>query len=61
MYVMGLEKPSKTTAYFNSLDSHDGIGLMGVKGILSEGEIDFIVRTAREYGGFVSYKIDEDG
>jgi sucrose phosphorylase len=34
---------------------------MGVKGILSEEEIDFIIRTAQEYGGFVSYKAAEDG
>jgi len=60
-WAMGLERPSKTTSYFNFLDSHDGIGLMGVKGILSESEITFIVGKAREYGGFVSYKTDENG
>jgi sucrose phosphorylase len=34
---------------------------MGVKGLLSENEIDFIIRTAREYGGFISHKTAEDG
>ncbi len=60
-WAMGLEQPSEMTTYFNFLDSHDGIGLMGVQGILSESEMEFIVGTAREYGGFVSYKAAEDG
>ncbi len=60
-WVAGLQTPSERTTYFNFLDSHDGIGLMGIQEILSKGEIDFIIRTAREYGGFVSYKTDETG
>ncbi len=60
-WARSLEAPSNTTTFFNFLDSHDGIGLMGVKGLLSEKEIDFIIRTAREYGGFISYKTADDG
>ena len=33
-WAAGLVPPSETTAFFNFLDSHDGIGLMGARGIL---------------------------
>jgi sucrose phosphorylase len=56
-----LEPPSRSTTFFNFLDSHDGIGLMAVKNILPEDEIDLIVEIATERGGLVSYKTSEDG
>ena len=56
-----LEPPSKSTTFFNFLDSHDGIGLMAVKNILPEDEIDLIVEIATERGGLVSYKTGKDG
>ena len=56
-----LEPPSDETCFFNFLDSHDGIGLMGVKAILPKGEIDFIIEKAKEHGGLISYKSTEDG
>ncbi len=52
--------PSDMATFFNILDTHDGVGLMGVKGILSEEEIDFIVTTARDRGALVSYKMKGD-
>ncbi len=60
-WVAGLDPVSATATYFNFLDSHDGIGLMGVKGILAPGEIEEIVRRAEEHGGYVSYKTAQDG
>ena len=56
-----LKTPSKTTTFFNFLDSHDGIGIMAVKDILDKTEIDFIIRKAREHDGYVSFKTGEDG
>ncbi|MEA3359908.1 MAG: sugar phosphorylase [Thermodesulfobacteriota bacterium] len=56
-----LKTPSKTTTFFNFLDSHDGIGVMAVKDILDKSEIDFIIDKAREHDGYVSFKTDEDG
>ncbi len=53
-WAQGLEYPSKTTTFLNVLDTHDGVGLMGVKNILSKEDIDFIVQKAREHGAFVS-------
>ncbi len=49
------------TTYFNFLDSHDGIGLMGVKNILNKEEINYIVQRAKNHGGYISYKTAQDG
>jgi sucrose phosphorylase len=49
------------TTYFNFLDSHDGIGLMGVQGILSDEDIASIINRAKKHGGYISYKAGQDG
>jgi hypothetical protein len=56
-----LRPPSEFASFFNILDTHDGIGLMGVKGILPAEEIDVILRNAKDHGGYVSYKPAQDG
>ena len=56
-----LNTVSDTVTFFNFLDSHDGIGVMAVKDILQKEEIDFIIKTAGEHGGYISYKTGEDG
>jgi sucrose phosphorylase len=61
-WAVNLVYPSKTTTFFNILDTHDGVGLSGVKNILSEEEINEIVRRAtEEHNAFVSYKTGQDG
>ncbi len=60
-WAESLKPLSGTTAYFNFLDSHDGVGLMAVKDILSHDEIKFMTQRAREHGGYISYKTDKDG
>ncbi len=56
------QKPvSETTVFFNFLDSHDGIGLMAIKDILTHEETKFIIQRAKEHGGLISYKTDQDG
>ena len=56
-----LEPPSEVTGFFNFLDSHDGIGIMGARGILSEEQILGMCERVREHDGFVSMKSDSDG
>jgi hypothetical protein len=46
---------------FSILDTHDGIGLQGVKGILHKEEIELIMQNAKHRGGYVSYKTGQDG
>ena len=60
-WAENLKPPSETTSFFNFLDSHDGVGLMAVKDLLSHDEIKFVIQRAREHGGYVSYKTDKDG
>ncbi len=50
-----------TTTFFNFLASHDGIGLLPAKGILSEDEVHGLVETTRERGGFINYKATPEG
>ncbi|WP_455280409.1 alpha-amylase family glycosyl hydrolase [[Eubacterium] cellulosolvens] len=52
---------SKHTAFLNFLDSHDGIGLLGVKSILTENEIAIVLERCSDNGGLVSYKKNIDG
>lgn len=60
-WANSLEYPTKTTNFLNILDTHDGIGLMGVKNILNASQIDFIVEKAREHGALISYRTGEEG
>jgi len=53
--------PSDTATFFNFLDSHDGIGLLGARNILSPEDIDRMCKRARHHGGLISYKTSEDG
>ena len=52
---------SPCVTFFNFLDSHDGIGLMGVKDILPPAEVEFIIDRVREHGGLISYKTGPGG
>ncbi len=59
-WAQDLEIESEVATFFNIIDTHDGIGLMGVKGILSNKEIDFIIQRAKEHGAYISYKMSEE-
>jgi sucrose phosphorylase len=60
-WAKSLKKISETATYFNFLDSHDGIGVMAVKNILSAEEIEMLALRVVEHGGFISYKAEGDG
>jgi len=56
-----LEKVSDSSTYFNFLDSHDGIGVMAAKGILSQEEIELMALRIIEGGGYITFKDNGDG
>lgn len=56
-----LSPPSETTAFFNFLDSHDGIGLMGARGILPPEEVSRLCERVSGVGGLVSMRTGEGG
>jgi sucrose phosphorylase len=60
-WAQSLEFPAKTCTYLNILDTHDGIGLMGVRNILNHKEIQYLINKAREHGAFVSYRTGSEG
>ncbi|HLO29865.1 MAG TPA: alpha-amylase family glycosyl hydrolase [Anaerolineales bacterium] len=60
-WAAGLQLPSSRTIFFNFLASHDGIGVNPARGILSDAEIDAMIRRTIQHGGLVSYKHDPDG
>jgi sucrose phosphorylase len=57
----GLETPSAQATFFNFTASHDGIGVMPARGLLTEAEIQTLVDTVLAHGGRVSYKTNSDG
>lgn len=60
-WAAGLGMVSETATYFNFLDSHDGVGLLGAQGILSPAEIEALVEQIKAHGGLVSYRDLGDG
>ncbi|MFH8135872.1 alpha-amylase family glycosyl hydrolase [Pantoea osteomyelitidis] len=60
-WASSLELSGNTTTFFNFLASHDGIGLNPARGILSEPEINALVRDLALEGALVSYKNNPDG
>ena len=60
-WATNLEFPANTCTYLNILDTHDGIGLMGVKNILPSEDIQYLISRAREHGAFISYRTGAEG
>jgi len=60
-WAASIDKISDTATYFNFLDSHDGVGVMAVKNILSKKQIEDMALKVLEHGGYISYKKEGDG
>jgi len=60
-WAASLRLPSDRVTFFNFLASHDGLGLNPVRGLLSEADIDALLRQTLAHGGRVSYKHNPDG
>jgi sucrose phosphorylase len=58
-WASGLEYPSPAATFLNILDTHDGIGLMGVKELLGEDDIFYMIECAKERGALVSFRTGE--
>jgi sucrose phosphorylase len=59
-WAANLKVPLGAT-FFNFTASHDGVGVMPARGLLSEAEIQNLVDTTLAHGGRVSYKTNADG
>lgn len=60
-WARGLSTPSAETTFFNFLASHDGVGLVPARGLLSPFEIEALAAQVRRHGGQVSMKSDPGG
>ena len=60
-WARDLEYPSSTTTYLNILDTHDGVGVMGVRNILTEDQITSLIERAVENRALVSYRSSSEG
>jgi sucrose phosphorylase len=56
-----LELPSRQTAFFNFLASHDGIGVTPALDLLGRAAVDEMAARVQALGGFVSYRHNPDG
>src|SRR5688572_1571966 len=56
-----LETPSDRTTFFNFEASHDGIGVIPARGILTDEEVQALADRVIAHGGQVSYKTNPDG
>ncbi len=50
-----------TGTFFNFIASHDGIGVLPAKGLITEEELQGVVDQVRRYGGMLSYRVNPDG
>jgi sucrose phosphorylase len=55
-WARGLTTPSPDTTFFNFLASHDGIGVGGARGYLTESQISAMADRVIELGGHASYR-----
>jgi len=55
-WAAGLQTPSNKATFFNFLASHDGIGLRPAQGLLSERDLDRLIRWTEARAGGVSYR-----
>jgi len=60
-WASSLVTSSKKTTFFNFLASHDGIGVMPVRGILDNEEVEAMANRVKLLDGSVSYKNNADG
>ncbi len=60
-WAQSLELPSDKVCFFNFTASHDGIGMRPVQGILTDEEIDRMIRKVTDFGGLISYRKDPEG
>lgn len=59
-WAAGLTLPPNA-CFLNFIASHDGIGVMPARGLLTEHEIEALVKRTLAHGGQVSYKTMADG
>ena len=60
-WAAGLDTPAPKATFFNFTASHDGIGIMPARGLLTENQIEALIEATLVHGGRVSYTTNPDG
>jgi glycosidase len=60
-WAASLETPSDATTFFNFEASHDGVGVVPARGILTDAEVQALADRVLAHGGQVSNKANPDG
>jgi len=61
-YIKEITNRTRTDLiFFDFLASHDGIGLLSAKEILSDDHFENLLRLTEDHGGLISYKRTKDG
>ncbi|AWB66900.1 alpha-amylase [Saccharobesus litoralis] len=60
-WCMSLNPPPDNCTFLNFTASHDGVGLRALENILPPHELESLVDSMHQFGGFVSMKSNSDG
>jgi sucrose phosphorylase len=60
-WAAGLDNPSDQVTYLNFLASHDGIGVLPVRNILTSQEVESMIQKVEAHRGLVSYRTSREG
>jgi sucrose phosphorylase len=60
-WATALEQPPEGCAYLNFIASHDGIGLRPLEGLVPADDVNKLINTIHERGGFVTMRTAADG
>lgn len=52
---------NKNSLFFNFLASHDGIGILGARKVLSTKDFNSLLKTVKKNNGLISYKLAKNG
>ena len=55
-WIMSMPQAIMGTAYLNFIASHDGIGLRPAEGLMEDSEIDELISTMEDFGGYISWR-----
>ncbi len=60
-WAQELSLPSQEVCFFNFTASHDGCGVRAVNTLIEDSEVDDLVKSVQDHGGFISYRSIDGG
>jgi len=60
-WMMSMPPAQQGTFYLNFIASHDGVGLRPAEGLLEQAELEALLETLKQFGGYISMRSDASG